>query len=228
MNTNVLKTKLIIMFEYLHESSKNVTFCFSNSFSVTFAKTPSKNNLKNNNNSNKKNINKKSLNFSTDKPNLTDIDNKRIKSVQSCIDKENGYLISVVFEIKKFFPNFDNKKFVYNSYVTNQIKVIFREFYENWSDKMFARKKTKRSISTDGKLKECVFSFKPKLNKITLFHATRYRNNLFNNHNKTDNVLLIDKKEDSNFYIVSEKNKKTVTLEQIYSNLKLKKEKYIF
>ena len=76
---------------------------------------------------------------------------------------------------KKLKPNFDKNNFVYNSYVTNQIRVNFREFYENWADKIFKNKKKKRSTSLENKLRVLNFNFKNKKKKRSISLENKLR-----------------------------------------------------
>jgi len=169
------------------------------------------------------------LNLSLDNKanNISYSKNQRIKYTENFdeyINKENAYLLSIVAEIKIFFPNFNYKNLVYDCNVTNQIRIIFRELYENWANKMFSNKKTKRSISVETKINETKFNFKPKLEKSTILHATRFRNKILNNNAKLISST-IEKIEDTNSNILTEKSKKIVSLEEIYQNIKIKKER---
>lgn len=194
-----------------------------NTFGITFAKSPS--------NQNKSNQYKDSnvFNLSQDnKPHVISyFKNDLIKLEENSIEKinkANAYLLSIVSQIKGYFPNFNHKNLVYNSNVTHQIRVIFREFYENWANKAFANKKTKRSISVENKIKQTDFTFKPKLDKSTMIHATKYRNKILNNNTRFISYNY-EKIEETNSYIMTEKSKKIVTLEEIYQNIKIKKER---
>jgi hypothetical protein len=199
------------------------------SFTMRFAKS----NINNTENNAHKNLTKSKytelLNLSLDNKanNISYSKNQRLKSGENFVEninKENAYLLSIIAEIKIFFPNFNYKNLVYNCNVTNQIRIIFREFYENWANKMFSNKKTKRSISVETKIKETNFSFKPKLEKSTILHATRFRNKILNNNTKLISST-IEKIENTNSNILTEKSNKIVSLEEIYQNIKIKKER---
>jgi len=207
--------------------SNHKIFEKNENFIMTFSESPIK--LRSNEENISNILNKKNLiNQSSEKPYFTEISKKDGHFNDNEIEKykrENIYQTSIINEIKKLFPNFDKNYFVYNSYVTNQIRVIFREFYENWADKMFSYKKKKRSISLENKLKEFKFKFKPTLNKSSICHASQYRRKILNNSSQDIVSLTYEKVEDMTNIINFDKNKKEANLEEIYRKLKIKKER---
>ena len=74
-------------------------------------------------------------------------------------------------------------------------------------------------------MKELDYGFKPKLNKSTIENAIRYRNKVLTNPDFNVISLTNAKTEESNSLIQNDRNKKTVNLQEIYNNLKIKKER---
>jgi len=209
-----------------------------NSFKMTFATNINKYNNSNNNNCNHLNQTKKNnilnLSFNNQPNNFSrnihnSYNNKRIELEEKLIEKnntDNSYLRAIGSEINKLFTNFNCNSLVYNRSVTNQIRVIFREFYENWADKSFANKKSKRSVSFDHKIKEFNFSFRPKLDKSNNLHSTRYRNKILMDHASHLISCINAKFEDTDSNnIYTGRNAKMVALAEIYQNMKIKKER---
>ena len=154
--------------------------------------------------------------------NFYHLKNKNLhKKISSCVNKQNcndkKYLNMILGEIIKIFPGFDYKYFVYSTAITNQIKFIFRELYENWSNQIFSNKKDLRLKSKDIKIKSLEFTFKPKLYKTNVFNEKTYRNNFLLSSSNLFSLSTMDNENIS-------KNKQT-SLHDIYKNFKLRKER---
>lgn len=206
----------------MNENNANMNSVKKDYLAITFAKTNSKNNLdvlKKNTKHLKGSVSYKSpknglINLNTNSKNFNDY------NLNISLGKNPGineYLNEINSEIKKFFPFFDNKNFVYDANVTYQIKVIFKDFYDNWAKQQFEYKKTKRLVTI---MKSPHSSFRPELQKSTLEHAKNFRNRLIKSLDYSD---PIKNTQSNNKNLLIEDN--YLKNQKIYNGLKLKKER---